>query len=177
MAKNNKEIINKGTSKWDGGLISSIGTILLAVLPVIIFTVLGIVAAIGIGAFKEPVAWFVGEKFNFMLLLGVVVIALFAMIGLSWALVIFMKWDIRHQVICGQRLKFQANTFILFFTMLKWVFLTVITVGIYGLWILVKFRKWQAAHIVSYPDEEEKEEESYWDEGDEPVITFYTVDD
>ncbi len=147
MAKK-KELVAGAQSKWDGRLLTLIGTYLLMVLVLAIFVGAGVGIAVAIGAFAENAE-------TLMLVLGIVAIAVLGLIGWCWALVIFIKWDTKHMVVSGQRLRFTASTINLFFNILKWTFLSVITAGIYALWLPIKVRKWQVKHMVSSPEEDD----------------------
>ncbi|HEM1674644.1 TPA: hypothetical protein U0Y91_002986, partial [Listeria monocytogenes] len=52
-----------------------------------------------------------------------------------WALCMVYGWKINHTVIEGRRLKFQGSAVGLFGHWIKWLFLTIITIGIYGFWV------------------------------------------
>ena len=149
MAKKNKELEVVAESKFDGRLLTLFGTNLLQVLVIALMA--------GIGA---AIAY--ALNFN---VVGIVVLAVFAYIGVCWSNILFIKWDTKHTVISGQRLQFKAGALNLFFNYIKWIFLTVITCGIYGLWLYIKVRKWMVKHTVSSPEEE--------DQGD---VSYYTVD-
>lgn len=56
------------------------------------------------------------------------------------------RWDLEHQLIDGQRLVFDGKAGQLFGTWIKWCLLTLITVGIYGLWLPIKKQKWLTSH-------------------------------
>jgi uncharacterized membrane protein YjgN (DUF898 family) len=64
-------------------------------------------------------------------------------------------------------LKFKASALGLLFTIIKWILLTVITVGIYALWLPIKTRRWRAKHTTATPVEEAA---GY----NQPQVTFYT---
>ncbi len=139
MAKKNKKskvVENGALSDFDGTVLNYIGVGILELL------VLVLMGGIGAGA---------------MLLLGtdnvisIVVLVVCVLIGLSWMTVIFMKWDAKHTIINGQRLKFKASAINFLLNYLKWVLLIVITLGIYSLWLPVKVRKWRARHTTSSP--------------------------
>ena len=49
-------------------------------------------------------------------------------------------WEINHTVIEGHRMKFTGSAFGLFGNWIKWLLLTIITVGIYGFWVGIKIR-------------------------------------
>ncbi|EGY4470588.1 DUF898 domain-containing protein [Listeria monocytogenes] len=55
-----------------------------------------------------------------------------------WALCMVYGWKINHTVIEGRRLKFQGSAVGLFGHWIKWLFLTIITIGIYGFWVFIK---------------------------------------
>jgi len=54
-----------------------------------------------------------------------------------------LKWLNRHTVINGNRLIFTGRALNLFGNYIKWFFLTLITIGIYALWIPIKILKWE----------------------------------
>lgn len=56
------------------------------------------------------------------------------------------RWQLEHQVIDGQRLVFDGKAGQLFGTWIKWVLLSVITLGIYALWLPIKKQKWLTSH-------------------------------
>ena len=155
MAKKNKknQVASTAVSNFDGRLLNYIGTGLLQLLVIAIMGGLGYVALTALGGF-ENVA-------------GIVVLAVCAVIGLCWAGIIFMKWETKHTIISGYRLKFKASALGLLFTIIKWILLTVITVGIYALWLPIKTRRWRAKHTTATPVEEEA---GY----NQPQVTFYT---
>lgn len=59
----------------------------------------------------------------------------------------------KHTVIHGRRLKFNGHGHQLIGKYLLWVFLTIITLGIYGIWLGLGMKKWVVKHTV-YADEE-----------------------
>ncbi len=56
------------------------------------------------------------------------------------------RWQLEHQLIDGQRLVFDGKAGQLFGTWIKWCLLTIITFGIYGLWLPIKKQKWLTSH-------------------------------
>ena len=154
MAKKEKALV-VGESRWDGRLLTLIGTYIKMVLA------MAVMAGIGFAIFTA-----VGE------VVGIVALSVFAFLGLCWAEVIFIKWDTKNMVVSGQRMQFKANTLNLFFNIIKWMFLSVITLGIYALWLPIKVRKWQVKNTVCFPEEVEKEVDE-----NEPVINYYEYDD
>jgi Bacterial protein of unknown function (DUF898). len=60
-----------------------------------------------------------------------------------WALCLVYGWKMNHTVIEGRRLKFNGTAIGLFGNWIKWFLLTVITLGIYGLWLHIKLEQWK----------------------------------
>ena len=160
MAKKEMIKVNPGESKWDGTLLSMIGVELGAIMLAILMMAVGVAIMFVMGGFEE-------NADPAIFVIGILVILLFYTIGLSWASIILVRWDTSHTVISGQRLQFKGTPVGFFFNILKWLFLTMITFGIYGIWMYIKVRQWQIKNVVSYPDGEEKDKvnpgESKWD--------------
>ena len=57
-----------------------------------------------------------------------------------------INWEAEHTVIEGKRLRFDGNGTQLFGSWIKWFLLTIITLGIYGLWLPIKMKKWVTKH-------------------------------
>ncbi len=68
-------------------------------------------------------------------------------IGLAWGQCMFWRYRAKHTVVCGRRLTFDGTGLQLFENYLVWGVLTVITLGIYGLWVPVKVRSWYCGHL------------------------------
>ena len=56
------------------------------------------------------------------------------------------RWEAKHTVINGHRLTFDGTAAQLFGKWILWLFLTIITVGIYGFWVAIKLKKWKVSH-------------------------------
>ena len=56
------------------------------------------------------------------------------------------RWETKHTVINGHRLKFDGTALQLFGNWIKWLLLTIITLGIYGFWVCIKIKKWTTKH-------------------------------
>ena len=67
-------------------------------------------------------------------------------IGLPWAIVIFQKWVCQNTVIDGRRLYFDGTGAQVFGNYIKWFFLSIITLGIYGFWLFNKTTNWVVKH-------------------------------
>ncbi len=173
MAKNNEqEVILE--SKWDGRLLNYIGKSLLQLLVFGIFAGIGVYLAC-MNVVGQGGPWY--EDIQEPTTLALVAVgAILCGIGFCWACIIGIKYDIKHSVVSGNRMKFKANTWNLFWNCVKWTILTIITIGIYALWMPIKVRKWTLKHTVCELDEEYIEEEEEEEEILYP-ITYYTVDD
>ena len=165
MAK--KELKNQ--SRWDGSLLSLVGTFLKMVLALVVSVGAPLGAGFALGVFNVG-----GDKT--LLLVTLILTVVGVIVGLAWASVIFIKWDVKHMVVSGKRMKLAACTFNLFLNVLKWTFLTIITVGVYLLFIPIAFRKWQVKNMVAY-EETKEDEEKVEEEANQPQIVFYTVED
>ena len=80
----------------------------------------------------------------------------------SWAKCMLYTWQLKHTVYNGKRLKFEGTGGDLFVNRFKWLFFTIITLGIYALFIPVKKAKWVISNI-HFEDEEFVKEESFFD--------------
>ena len=58
-----------------------------------------------------------------------------------------LRWQYKHTIIGGYRMKFTGTGWQLFWRCLVWTLLTVITVGIFGLWVPIKYKKWEISHV------------------------------
>ena len=55
-------------------------------------------------------------------------------------------WETKHTVINGKRLAFDGKAIQLFGNWIKWLLLTIITLGIYGFWLNIALKKWKTKH-------------------------------
>ena len=140
-------------SHFDGGLLGLIGTGILAFLALLAGA--AVAAGIVVGA------WYVNlhvvaaleleEQVLLIVFYGIYgVAALIALIalccGISGTTTITTRWYVRHTVINGKRLRFTGTAMQLFGNWVKWILLTIITLGIYGLWVGIKYAKWEVKH-------------------------------
>lgn len=79
-------------------------------------------------------------------LLGFFIIIITIGICTPWAVCMIYKWEAKHTVINGRRLKFDGTAIQLFGNWIKWWFLTIITVGIYSFWLGISLKKWKIKH-------------------------------
>jgi len=136
MAKKLKKT-KVNNSVFTAGLLSLIGVSILILL---------IIAVLGGGAFflAYKTTGFGTEPVQ---LAAIAAVALCVLFALSWAVVRGIKWECKNTVISGNRVKFKGNAFQLLGNAFKWTFLTIITVGIYALWLPVKIRQWKVKHM------------------------------
>ena len=73
-------------------------------------------------------------------ILGFLVTVLSIGILYPWSLVMVYGWKINHTVIDGHRMQFSGSAVGLFGNWIKWLFLMIITVGIYSFWVGIKLR-------------------------------------
>lgn len=71
-------------------------------------------------------------------------------LGFAYPWTLCMKYESKynHTVICGKRLKFIGNPKELIGCWITWWILCVITFGLYGLVVRVRFQKWATANII-----------------------------
>lgn len=83
-------------------------------------------------------------------------------IGIPWAKCMLYNYQLKHTVYNGKRLKFEGTGGDLFVNMFKWIFFTIITLGIYAFFIPVRKTRWVISNI-HYEDENFTEGESFFD--------------
>lgn len=81
-------------------------------------------------------------------LLAILVSVITLSIGVPWAVCMLERWEAKHTVINGRRLRFDGKGIQLFGNYIKWLLLTIITLGIYGLWLRIKMKKWVVKHTI-----------------------------
>ena len=67
-------------------------------------------------------------------------------IGTPWAVCLAESWRVKHTIIDGHQLVFDGTGGQLFGNFIKWFLLTIITFGIYGLWLSIKMQQWVTKH-------------------------------
>ena len=144
MAKKNKAQVNN--SVFTGRLLNLIGTWILMILIIAIMAGAGVALVMFVGGVGQE-----GTEIGGLQIALIAVAAVLALIGLCWAVIRFMKWDLKHTVISGNKIHFNGNALQLLGNCVKWTFLTIITVGIYGLWLPIKVRKWKVKHMELQP--------------------------
>ena len=101
------------------------------------------------------------ELIGWRLLAGLISIITLG-IGIPWAQCMLYSWRLKHTVYNGKRLKFEGTGGDLFVQMFKWIFFTIITLGIYLFFVPVKKAKWVLSNI-HYEDEEYSKDDSFFD--------------
>lgn len=81
-------------------------------------------------------------------ILGALVTTLTFGICYPWAICMIYRWEAKHTVINGRRLKFTGTATQLFGNWIKWLLLTLITLGIYSFWLNIKLMQWKTKHTV-----------------------------
>ncbi len=91
------------------------------------------------GGLAQLIGWRILGRFLTLITLG---------FGFPWAKCMVCRWETKHTVIEGKRLKFDGTGGQLFGNYIKWVLLTIITLGIYSFWLVIKMKKWIAKHTL-----------------------------
>lgn len=67
-------------------------------------------------------------------------------IAYPWMLCMLTRWETRHTVINGHRLRFDGTGGQLIGKWIVWLLLSVITLGIYLLWLPIRIKQWTVKH-------------------------------
>lgn len=67
-------------------------------------------------------------------------------IGLPWAICIMKRWETKHTVIDGKRLRFDGTVVGLIGKWIWWLLLIYLTAGIFALFVSGKLKKWVVKH-------------------------------
>ncbi len=92
--------------------------------------------------FDGGVGSYIGFSFLTML------VRVIPLVGFAWADIIWLRWETNHSVIDSRRLNFNGSVGGLFGKYLLWGLLTVVTFGIFGLFLPVKQMRWVAERTV-----------------------------
>ncbi|WP_437130904.1 DUF6693 family protein [Peptostreptococcus russellii] len=79
-------------------------------------------------------------------ILGSLITVLTLGICFPWACCMIYRREIEHTVVNGQRLYFDGTASQLFGNWVKWLLLTIITLGIYSFWLFIKLKQWKVKH-------------------------------
>jgi uncharacterized membrane protein YjgN (DUF898 family) len=75
-------------------------------------------------------------------LLGFIVTICTLGLATPFAIVLRQRWRAKHTFIHGRRLIFLGSGMQLFGLWIKWTLLTIVTLGIYSLWMVPQVQKW-----------------------------------
>ena len=81
-------------------------------------------------------------------LLALLLIIVTVGIGTPWAICMIHRWEAKHTVINGYRLRFDGKGGQLFGRFLLWGLLTIVTVGIYLIFASNYYKRWKQKHTV-----------------------------
>ena len=133
-------------SVFTGRLLNLIGTWICMILIIGIMAAAGVALVMFVGGVGKE-----GVEIGPMQIALAAVAAILVLIGLAMASIRFIKWETKHTVISGNSIKFNGNAFQFLGSCIKWTFLTIITVGIYALWLPIKVRQWKVKHMELQP--------------------------
>ena len=85
-------------------------------------------------------------------LLMFVIIVFSLGLATPWAICIGHRWYAKHSIIDGHQVVFDGTGWQLFGNMVKWLLLTIITLGIFGLWLPIKNTQWVVKHTHLLPE-------------------------
>lgn len=97
---------------------------------------------------ESPHSHFDGGLLGYIgwVIFGAIITVFTLRLATPWAIVNMYRWEIEHTVIDGKRLAFSGTGWGLFGQWIKWWFLSIITLGIYGFWVHIKLLDWKARH-------------------------------
>ena len=78
--------------------------------------------------------------------LQVIIIVCTLGLGAPWAICLKESWYVKHTIVDGRQLTFDGTGGQLFGNYIKWLLLTIITLGIYSLWLSIKMKQWVTKH-------------------------------
>lgn len=108
---------------------------------------------------REKASYFDGGFFQWLgwTILGSLITFITLGICYPWAVQMIYSWRQRHKVYCKRRCTFDGKAVGLFGTWIVCILLSVITFGIYTLWIPVRLQKWVVSHTRLLDDEKPNE--------------------
>lgn len=92
---------------------------------------------------------FVGGAANYFgtQLLAIAIVVFTVGICYPFALVLTERWKAKHATIDGRTIAFTGTGMGLFGLWIKWLFLSIITLGIYLFWVGPQIQKWKWEHL------------------------------
>ena len=141
-----------------GGM-STAGILVIAIPCILVLAIVAIVVSSIIQKKNTNLPSTEGSCFdgNFWQRLGWTIVARFLTVitlGLAYpaAVCMLLRWECKHTVINGRRLKFTGTGAQLFGKYILWWLLTIVTFGIFGIWLGLNMKKWTVKHTV-YADD------------------------
>lgn len=105
---------------------------------------------------NSAVSMFDGNSFQYFGygLLQTLITLITCFIGIPWAAHIIIQWETKHEVICGDRLRYLGSISGLFIQYIVVLLLSVITLGIYSAWGYVRINRYvlDNTHVRKQPD-------------------------
>jgi uncharacterized membrane protein YjgN (DUF898 family) len=94
---------------------------------------------------KETEFKFVGGAANYLgtALLATVITVFTVGILYPFSLVLMERWKAKHATIDGRKVVFVGTAWGLFGLWMKWLLLSIVTLGIYTLWVGPQLQKWK----------------------------------
>lgn len=155
-------IVNGKRMYFDGTGVQLIGHFILwLLLTIITFGLFGFYMALAIKKWVTKHTHFVGEEDNnsyfdggFWGFVGTnilsALVTVVPVVGVVWGDIIKTRWMTEHTVVDSRRLIFTAKLGNFFLKYLLWGFLTVITLGIFGLFLPVKIMRLEAENTIDH---------------------------
>lgn len=81
------------------------------------------------------------------LILSVIIVVFTLGIGYPFSFVLRERWKAKHTYIDGKQLRFTGTGTGLFGLWIKWWLLTIVTLGIYLLWVPPRLEAWRVEHL------------------------------
>ena len=81
-------------------------------------------------------------------ILGFLLTIITAFIGFPWAMCMVYRWETKHMIVSGYRLKFDGRGGQLFGRYLLWLLLTILTAGIFLIFLMIRVKKWKVKHTI-----------------------------
>ena len=83
---------------------------------------------------------------NMRVFLQVLLVVFTLGLAMPWAICIEQRYHLNNMIIDGKQVVFEGTGKKLFWRYYGWIFLTIITAGLFLIWAPVKFRKWVAKY-------------------------------
>ena len=67
-------------------------------------------------------------------------------LGTPWAICLKENWVVENTSLNGHQLAFDGTGWQLLGNIIKWILLSIVTLGIFLLWVPIKFKQWTTKH-------------------------------